>query len=101
MTNLRFMTKVVNVAEAKAQLSKLLDRAAAGEEIVLGKAGKPYAKLVRAPEQEPRQPGMLKHWVIPDEFWAPWTEEELALFEGSETDAYGISLPRKRKKKKK
>ena len=94
------MTKVVNVAEAKAQLSKLLDRAAAGEEIILGKAGKPYAKLIRAPEQEPRQPGMLKHWVIPDAFWDPLTEEELALFEGSETDEYGISLPKTRKRKK-
>jgi hypothetical protein len=53
-------------------------------------------KLVRAPEQEPRQPGMLKHWVIPDAFWDPLTEEELALFEGSGTDEYGISLPKTR-----
>jgi prevent-host-death family protein len=93
MTNIAPMTTVVDIAEAKAHLSKLLDRAAAGEEIVLGKAGKPYAKLVRASEQEPRQPGMLKHWVIPEEFWDPLTEEELALFEGSETDECGISLP--------
>jgi hypothetical protein len=46
--------------------------------------------------QEPRQPGMLKHWAIPDEFWDPLTEEELALFEGSETDEWGISLPKTR-----
>lgn len=37
---------VVNVHEAKTHLSALLDRVAAGEEIVIGKAGKPIAKLI-------------------------------------------------------
>lgn len=36
---------IINVYEAKTQLSRLLDRAAAGEEIVIAKAGKPLAKL--------------------------------------------------------
>lgn len=36
----------VNIHEAKTQLSRLVDRAAAGEEIVIARAGKPVAKLV-------------------------------------------------------
>jgi len=38
--------KVVNVAEAKASLPELIERAASGEEIILARAGKPRAKLV-------------------------------------------------------
>ncbi|HEY2380992.1 MAG TPA: type II toxin-antitoxin system prevent-host-death family antitoxin, partial [Terriglobia bacterium] len=38
--------KLLNVHDAKTHLSRLLDRVAAGEEIVLGKNGKPVAKLV-------------------------------------------------------
>jgi prevent-host-death family protein len=52
---------VTNISEAKAQLSALLERVARGEEIIIGKAGKPVAKLVRyegAPG--PRKPGALK-----------------------------------------
>lgn len=36
---------VINVHEAKTNFSKLLDRAAAGERIIIGKAGKPVARL--------------------------------------------------------
>lgn len=40
------VVKVVNVAEAKAHLSELVERAAEGEEIIVARAGKPRAKLV-------------------------------------------------------
>ena len=40
------MTASVNVYEAKTHLSQLLDRAAAGEEIVIARAGRPVARLV-------------------------------------------------------
>ena len=51
---------IVNVHEAKTHLSRLIDRAAAGEEIVLGKAGKPMARLIAYRERrEPRRPGAL------------------------------------------
>ena len=40
------MTDTVNIYDAKTNLSKLVDRAAAGEEIIIAKAGKPKAKLV-------------------------------------------------------
>jgi len=49
---------LINVHEAKTHLSRLLERVAHGEEIVIGKAGKPVAKLV--PYREalgPRSPG--------------------------------------------
>ena len=50
----------VNLYDAKTQLSRLVDRAAAGEEIILGKAGKPMARLVPYRERRaPRQPGAL------------------------------------------
>jgi prevent-host-death family protein len=41
------MSAIINVHEAKTHLSKLLDRAHAGEEITIAKAGKPYARLVK------------------------------------------------------
>jgi prevent-host-death family protein len=49
---------VINLYEAKTSLSKLVERAAAGEEIIIAKAGKPKARLVPlAGRFEPRQPG--------------------------------------------
>ncbi len=52
---------VVNVHAAKTHLSRLLERAEAGEEIVIGRAGKPIAKLVPyVPEHAKRTFGSLK-----------------------------------------
>jgi prevent-host-death family protein len=42
------MTKMVNLYEAKTQLSQLVEAAAAGEEIIIAKAGKPVAPRGRA-----------------------------------------------------
>jgi prevent-host-death family protein len=54
-------TEIVNVHAAKTQLSRLLERAEAGEEIVIGRAGKPIAKLVPyVPERPNRVFGALK-----------------------------------------
>ena len=54
--------KVTNIHEAKTHFSKLVERAAAGEEIVIGKAGKPVARLgpYAAPARPKRKPGSLK-----------------------------------------
>jgi prevent-host-death family protein len=54
--------KVTNIHEAKTHFSKLVERAAAGEEIVIGKAGKPVARLVpyAAPARPKRKPGSLR-----------------------------------------
>ena len=53
------MPESVNVYEAKTHLSQLLDRAAAGEEIVIARAGRPIARLVALadPRSRPRVPG--------------------------------------------
>lgn len=61
---------VVNMHEAKTNLSKLVQRAAAGEEIIVAKAGEPVAKIVAytAPPKKPRVPGSMKGqiWIAPD-----------------------------------
>jgi prevent-host-death family protein len=52
---------ITNISEAKAQLSALVERVQAGEEIIIGKAGRPVAKLVKyGLGDEERQPGALK-----------------------------------------
>ncbi len=52
---------IVNIHEAKTHFSKLLEKVLAGEEVIIGKSGKPIAKLVRYQQSdEPRQPGMWK-----------------------------------------
>lgn len=74
----------VNVHEAKTTLSKLVDRAGAGEEILIAKAGKPVARLVPLREKrKPRKKGLLKGKIrIADNFDEPLPEEVLASFEG-------------------
>lgn len=47
--------KVVNVYEAKTHLSKLLEEALSGEEIVIARAGKPIVKLVVLPQARPQR----------------------------------------------
>lgn len=65
--------KIVNVRDAKANFSELVERAHAGEEIVLAKAGKPYAKLVPYGEvpSPARKPGRFKHLLheVPSDIW--------------------------------
>ncbi|MBV8192781.1 MAG: type II toxin-antitoxin system Phd/YefM family antitoxin [Alphaproteobacteria bacterium] len=78
------MTKVFNLYEAKNQLSSLVDRAAAGEEIVIAKHGQPMAKLVPARDKstkEPRKQRKLLHLTyMADDFDAPLSPELLKLF---------------------
>lgn len=75
---------VVNMHEAKTHLSRLVDRAASGEDIVIGRAGKPVARLVpydEPAEPKPRRvPGMWKGrgWVADDFDDTP--EEIIDLF---------------------
>jgi prevent-host-death family protein len=60
---------LVNMHEAKTHLSRLVARAADGEDIVIAKAGKPVARLVPYAERtEPRKPGGLKGkiWIADD-----------------------------------
>ena len=77
--------KTYNIHQAKTHLSRLLEAAAAGEEIVIAKAGKPMARLVgMAASAGPRVLGVLAGQVRESEdCWAPDAELE-ALFYGSE-----------------
>lgn len=52
--------KISNIHEAKSQLSKLIEFALAGEEIVIAKAGKPLVKIV--PYQENKQVRLPGGW---------------------------------------
>jgi prevent-host-death family protein len=73
---------LLNVHYAKTHLSKLLDRVAAGEEIVLGKHGKPVARLVPI-QPVTRKPGRLKGKIkIAADFDAPLPEDIAAAFRG-------------------
>lgn len=73
-----------NLYQAKASLSRLVDRAAAGEEIIIAKAGHPLAKLVPLRQtRHPRKPGgWEKQLRIADDFDAPLPDDIQAAFEG-------------------
>jgi prevent-host-death family protein len=75
---------IYNLYEAKTSLSRLVDRAASGEEIILSKAGKPLAKLVPFHRPAvPRQPGGWEGQVrIGEDFDAPLPPEIQDAFEG-------------------
>ena len=78
----------VNVHEAKNNLSALLRRVQAGEEITIARAGEPVAKLVAVARQskEPRVPGRWKgRIVIRDDFDAPLPDVIRKAFEGEGT----------------
>ena len=61
---------ITNISEAKTHLSALIEKVPAGEEIIIGKSGKPVAKLVRCERYvESRQPAALKGKIkIADDF---------------------------------
>ncbi len=75
---------ITNIHEAKTHLSRLVDEAAAGKEIIIGKAGKPLAKLVPyVKTKTPRKPGSLKGKIwIDDKFNEPLPREIEAGFYG-------------------
>jgi prevent-host-death family protein len=75
--------KQVNIHEAKTELSKLVERAEAGEEIVIARAGKPAAKLVPVTKSRGRRRlGLLDgKFRVPDNFNAPLPESIIRAFE--------------------
>ena len=78
---------VVNMHEAKTHLSRLVERVAQGEDVVIAKAGRPVARLVPyEATDEPRKPGAWKGrvWMAPDFDELP--PEILAAFEGADSD---------------
>jgi len=65
----------VNIHEAKTHLSRLIARVAAGEEIVIGKAGKPVAKLV--PYTDKPEPRTLGGWKGKVRLAPDWDSDEV------------------------
>lgn len=55
-----------NVHEAKTRFSELLERAHKGEEVIIAKAGKPYARLVPIVEALDRKPGAFRGQIVGD-----------------------------------
>jgi prevent-host-death family protein len=84
------MTDTINLYDAKTNLSKLVERAAAGEEIVIAKAGKPKAKLV--PYTEPRKQrriggqNLLRMTYMADDWDGPLPPEIQKYFDGEDDD---------------
>ncbi len=74
------MADQVNIHAAKTHLSRLVERAAAGEEIVIAKAGEPRARLV--PLEQPRRarrPGSMRDRIwLADDWDSPETNAEIA-----------------------
>ncbi len=74
----------VNVHEAKTNLSRLLAKVEAGEEVVIARNGTPVAQIVRVQKQGKRQFGSMKGRIkLGDSFFDLLPEEELAAWEGN------------------
>lgn len=76
--------QVINIHQAKTNLSKLIEKTLNGEDIVIAKAGKPVAKLVAYKEKlKPRKPGLWKGKVwISDDFNDEDPEINKLFYEG-------------------
>jgi prevent-host-death family protein len=82
-------TQTVNIYEAKTQLSKLVDIASSGTDVIIARAGKPVARLttIDQPKKKPIVYGLLegKGWIA-DDFDDPLPEEIHKYFEGRGDD---------------
>lgn len=70
----------INIQDAKAQLSRMVDAAMLGEEVIIAKAGKPFVRLVRI-DAPPRVPGAARgHNCLTPAFFDPLPEDELSAW---------------------
>ena len=78
------MATVINIHQAKTHLSRIVDEAAAGREVIIAKAGRQMARLVPIDAKpRPKRLGGLKGRVkVPDSFNAPLDAAVIAAFEG-------------------
>lgn len=79
--------KIINIQNAKTHLSKLLEEAAMGEDVVIAKAGKPIARLVPFTKQEePRKLGALAGQVVEAPgCWDPDPELEASFYDSGDS----------------
>ena len=78
------------IAEARAQFSVLLNRAKAGEEILITKGREPQARIVPPPAAVRREPAPLAHLRLPDDLFDGEDPEQAAIDAGEFSDDVGI-----------
>jgi prevent-host-death family protein len=80
--------QIVNIHQAKTQLSKLVDQAAKGDSFIIAKAGKPLVKVTALDSPDPsrmRRLGFMAGQIaVPDDFDTMGISEIARLFRGSE-----------------
>jgi prevent-host-death family protein len=77
------MASPVNMHEAKTELSRLVERALSGEDVVIARAGVPVVRLVPIAAQGKRKLGQWAGRVkMADDFDAPLSDEDLEAWEG-------------------
>lgn len=76
--------QIINIHQAKTNLSRLIEKTLTGEDVIIAKAGKPVAKLVAYKEKlKPRKPGLLKGKIwISDDFDDEDPEINKLFYEG-------------------
>ena len=76
-------TSVVTIHEAKTHLSRLIQKASSGEEVIISRGSKPVARLVAFGEVKgKRQPGSMKgKLVVGSEFFEALPDEEIKMWE--------------------
>lgn len=78
--------RIANITEAKAQLSRLVDAALEGEEVVIARAGRPLVRLTIVERDDRPRDLSSGYWSgrvrIPEDFDAPLSEDVLRTFEG-------------------
>lgn len=90
--------KILNIQQAKTHLSRLVDEAVAGEEIVIAKAGHPYVRLTPCrPEKSPRKLGGWEGRVWTANDFDQTDDEIVRLFEGREPPQKRRRSTRKRR----
>ena len=82
---------ITNIHEAKTNLSKLIEQVLAGKEVIIGRAGKPVARLVAYDKESKKEPRKLGGWEgkvwIADNFDAE-DPEIIAMFEGKDDENF-------------
>ena len=79
-----FMAIRKNISEVKAQLSALVERVEQGEEVIIGRAGRPVAKIVRFSKEEKRRvPDQLKGQIRIEDDFDKLPEDLFNLFSGT------------------
>jgi len=74
--------RIVTIHQAKTNLSRLIEKASEGEEVIIARGAKPVARLVPIEVKGKRQPGPLKGKLrVGPEFFEPLPESELSSWE--------------------